>query len=451
MDMEQGVSGVDSHDAAAERAVLRLLLDDADSTALAHTRRRLQVEDFYVENHRSVYSAIIALDEAGEPVESAAVGARLRGMPWSGDAPTLYLSELFDLNVASTSLSFYVENVKEHAARRSVALLGIRAQKLARESGETEISDVIEGMRTTLDDIALERVDDDIPQFEDILGGALQEVQQLQAGGGVSGVPSGFADLDRTLLGFKPGQMITLAARPGLGKSALALDIARHAAIRQNKGVLVFSLEMSRLELGMRALAAEAYVDSKRLSTRDGLTPSDWEKLQRAAERMGSAKLGIDDDATVTIADIRAKAKTWQQTQPLDLIVIDYLQLMSPVVRSPSRQQEVSEISRAVKLLAKELGCPVIALSQLNRGPETRTDKRPVISDLRESGSIEQDSDIVLLLHREDAYDPESPRAGTADCIIAKHRAGSVGEIELAFLGPYCRFESVSHRTSASE
>jgi replicative DNA helicase len=444
VDGEQSVSATDSHDAAAERAVLRLLLTDSDSTALAQVRRRLQVEDFYVNNHRSVYSAVIALDEAGEPVESVAVGSRLRNMPWSGEPPALFLSELLDLNVASTSLTFYVEAVKEHAARRSVALLGVRAQQLARESGDTQVGEVIEVMRSTLDSIALERVDDDIPQLADILGGTLQEVQQLQSGGGVRGVPSGFTDLDRKLLGFKPGQMITLAARPGLGKSAFALDIARHAAIRQNKGVLVFSLEMSRLELGMRALAAEAYVDSHRLSTKEGLTPSDWEKLQRAAERMGNAKLGIDDDATVTIADIRAKAKTWAQTQPLDLIVIDYLQLMTPVVRSPSRQQEVSEISRAVKLLAKELECPVIALSQLNRGPETRTDKRPVISDLRESGSIEQDSDIVLLLHREDAYDPESPRAGTADCIIAKHRAGGVGEVELAFLGPFCRFENVA-------
>ncbi len=268
-------------------------------------------------------------------------------------------------------------------------------------------------------------------------------MEEIEAAGhrgeGMVGVPTGFAELDRLTNGLHPGQMIVLAARPAIGKSTLALDIARSASIKHGLTSVIFSLEMSRNEITMRMLSAEARVPLQNMR-KGQMRDEDWQKLAATMGKISSAPLFIDDSPNMSLMEIRAKCRRLKQRHDLKLVIIDYLQLMSSGKRVESRQQEVSEFSRALKLLAKELEVPVIAISQLNRGAEQRTDKKPMLSDLRESGAIEQDADVVILLHREDAYERESPRAGEADLIVAKHRNGPTDTIVVAFQGQYARF-----------
>ncbi|SCK18527.1 replicative DNA helicase [Streptomyces sp. AmelKG-D3] len=259
--------------------------------------------------------------------------------------------------------------------------------------------------------------------------------------GELTGVPTGFTDLDSLTLGLQPGQLILIAGRPAMGKSTLGLDIARAASLKHKLFTAFFSLEMSRKELHMRLLSAEGSVGLHHI--RSGvLTDDSWERMARAKARIDAGNLLLDDSPELTVLSIRTKARRLKQRGKLDLVVIDYLQLLQygGGRRPESRQQEVSDISRELKLMAKELEVPVIALSQLNRGPEQRTDKKPQVSDLRESGSLEQDADVVILLHREDQYEKESPRAGEADLIVGKHRNGPTAIITTAFQGHYSRF-----------
>jgi replicative DNA helicase len=255
----------------------------------------------------------------------------------------------------------------------------------------------------------------------------------------MTGVPTGFADLDALTNGLHAGQMIVIAARPAIGKSTLALDFARAAAVKHGLATVMFSLEMSRNEVTMRLLSAEARVSLQSMRTGQ-LGDDDWTRLARRMSEVVDAPLFIDDSPNMSMMEIRSKCRRLKQRHDLKMVIIDYLQLMSSPRRVENRQQEVSEMSRSLKLLAKEIEVPVIAISQLNRGPEQRTDKRPLLSDLRESGSIEQDSDVVILLHREDYYEHESPRAGEADLIVAKHRNGPTATVTVAFQGHYSRF-----------
>jgi replicative DNA helicase len=269
---------------------------------------------------------------------------------------------------------------------------------------------------------------------------ALSEIEAISnRGGEMIGVPTGFVDLDSLTNGLHPGQLIILAARPALGKSTLGLDICRNASIKHGLSSVIFSLEMSRNEIVMRLLSAEAQIPLHHM--RSGtMSEGDWAKLASKMGTVSEAPLFIDDSPNMTLMEIRAKCRRLKQRHDLRLVVVDYLQLMTSGKRVESRQQEVSEFSRSLKLLAKELEVPVIAISQLNRGAEQRQDKRPMLADLRESGSLEQDADVVVLLHREDAYERESPRAGEADFIIAKHRNGPTGLVTVAFQGHYSRF-----------
>lgn len=271
------------------------------------------------------------------------------------------------------------------------------------------------------------------------------EIEALNSHSDVmTGVPTGFAELDELTNGLHAGQMIIIAARPAMGKSTLALDIARSAAIKNKLTTAFFSLEMSQMEIVMRLLSAEASVQLKRIRN-GGMTNEDWDRLQRKLGAIEDAPLFIDDSPNLTMMEIRAKARRLKQRHDLKLVIIDYMQLMSSGRRVESRQLEVSEFSRQIKLLAKELEIPVIALSQLNRGPEMRQDRKPMLSDLRESGSLEQDADIVLLLHREDAYDRDSPRVGEADMIVAKNRNGPTSTIVTSFQGHLSRFVDMPH------
>ncbi|HEU4567093.1 MAG TPA: replicative DNA helicase, partial [Marmoricola sp.] len=293
--------------------------------------------------------------------------------------------------------------------------------------------------------ITEKRQAEDYAPLSDIMEATLDEIEAISnRDGQMVGVPTGFADLDELTNGLHGGQMVIVAARPAMGKSTLGLDFCRAASIHNNMTSVIFSLEMTKSEITMRLLSAEAKIPLNHI--RNGpMHDDDWTKLARKMGEVSGAPMFIDDSPNMTMMEIRAKARRLKQRHDLKLIVIDYLQLMTSGKKVESRQLEVSEFSRQIKLLAKELDVPIVALSQLNRGPEQRSDKRPMMSDLRESGSIEQDADIVMLLHREDAYEKESSRPGEADIIVAKHRNGPTRDVTVLFQGHYSRFVDMAH------
>ena len=302
------------------------------------------------------------------------------------------------------------------------------------------MEDLVNQAQSEIYRVASQNAKDDYVGLSDSLEDAIREIESAQnRGGDMTGIATGFTDLDSYTHGLHPGQLIIVAARPAVGKSTFALDIARHAAVKQKKATIFFSLEMGRAEIAMRMLSAESsiYLQSMRKGT---VTEADWAKLASVRGSINDAPLFIDDSPNMSLVEIRAKCRRLAQQVDLKMVVIDYIQLMSSGKKVESRQQEVSEFSRALKLLAKELGIPVVALSQLNRQAEQSKDKRPEISHLRESGSLEQDADVVVLLHREGIYERDHPRAGEADIILAKQRNGPTGTVVVAFHGQYSRF-----------
>jgi replicative DNA helicase len=294
-------------------------------------------------------------------------------------------------------------------------------------------------------EVAQRRVTDSMSKIETLLKDNLDRLEALyERGEDITGTPTGFTDLDEILAGLQPSNLVVIGARPAMGKTAFALGLASNAAIESRKAVLVFSLEMGQLEVSQRILCAEARVDSSRVRT-GKLTDADWGKISHAVGRIADAPIYIDDNANITVMDIRAKARRLKsQLGDLGMIIIDYVQLMTGRSNAENRQVEVSEISRNLKILARELEVPVIALAQLNRGLEQRADKRPMLSDLRESGALEQDADIVMFLYRDEVYNPDSQDRGTAEIIIAKHRNGPVGKVRLAWLDHYTKFANMA-------
>ena len=339
----------------------------------------------------------------------------------------------------AANAGYYAEIVRDKAILRRLVEAGTRIAQLG-YAGEGQIDDVVDSAQAEVYKVTDRRAAVDYAPLGDIMSGVLDEIEAIgNREAGLYGVPTGFADLDDLTNGLHSGQMIIVAARPAMGKSTLALDFCRAASIHNNLTSCFFSLEMTRSEIMMRLLSAEAKVPLNHI--RNGtMRDDDWEKLARKMGQVSGAPMFIDDSPNMTMMEIRAKARRLKQRHDLKLIVIDYMQLMSSGKKVESRQLEVSEFSRNIKLLAKELECPIIALSQLNRGPEQRGDKRPMMSDLRESGSLEQDADMVILLHRDDVYEKESTRPGEADLLVVKHRNGPTRDLTVAFQGHYSRF-----------
>jgi replicative DNA helicase len=333
--------------------------------------------------------------------------------------------------------------VRERAVLRRLVDAGTKIVQLG-YSQDGEVDAIVNEAQAEVYKVAERRTAEDYVPLRDIIEGTVDEIESAgHRGEGVIGVPTGFFELDELTQGLHGGQMIVIAARPAVGKSTFALDFARSASIKNNMTAVFFSLEMGRNEIAMRLLSAEASIALQDLR-KGTIQDEQWSKIATTMGRLNDAPLFIDDSPNMSLMEIRAKCRRLKQKHDLKLVVLDYLQLMSSGKKVESRQQEVSEFSRALKLLAKELDVPVIALSQLNRGSEQRTDKKPMISDLRESGSIEQDADMVILLHREDIYDKESARAGEADVIVAKHRNGPTKTIVVAFQGHYSRFSNMA-------
>ncbi len=408
--------------------------------AIADVVELLRGHDFYRPAHETIYEAILDLYGRGEPADPLTVADSLQkagDLGRVGGAP--YLHTLVNYVPTAANAAYYAEIVRERAILRRLVEAGTRIVQMG-YGADGEVDDIVDTAQAEVYAVTERRTSEDYLPLSEIMEGALDEIEAIGSHGGqMVGVPTGFADLDALTNGLHPGQMIVVAARPAVGKSTLGLDLARAAAIKHQLTTVLFSLEMSRNEITMRLLSAEARVPLHHMRSGQ-MTDEDWNRIARRTGEVSSAPLFIDDSPNMTMMEIRAKCRRLKQRHELRLVIVDYLQLMTSGKRVESRQQEVAEFSRALKLLAKELDVPVVAVAQLNRGPEQRQDKKPLLSDLRESGSIEQDSDMVLLLHREDAYERESPRAGEADFIVAKHRNGPTATITVAFQGHYSRF-----------
>jgi len=430
-------------DMAAEQSVLGSMLISKD--AIADVAETVRGVDFYRPSHETIYDAIIDIWGRSEPVDMITVAAELqkRGeLARIGGAP--YLHTMAANVPIAANASYYAEIVREKAILRRLVDAGTKIVQIG-YAGEGDVDDIVDNAQAEVYKVTDKRSAEDYAPLSAIMDGVLDEIEAIgNREAGLYGVPTGFADLDDLTNGLHSGQMIIIAARPAMGKSTLALDLCRAASIHNNLASVFFSLEMTRSEITMRLLSAEAKVPLNHI--RNGnMSDDDWHQLARKMGEISGAPMFIDDSPNMTMMEIRAKARRLKQRHDLKLVVIDYMQLMSSGKKVESRQLEVSEFSRQIKLLAKELELPVIALSQLNRGPEQRGDKRPMMSDLRESGSLEQDADMVILLHREDVYEKESTRPGEADLIVAKHRNGPTRDITVAFQGHYSRFVDMAH------
>jgi replicative DNA helicase len=426
------------HDIAAEQCVLGGMLLSKD--AISDVLEVIRPHDYYRPAHQLVHEVVLDLYGRGEPADAVTVAAELtkRGdLTRVGGAP--YLHTLIASVPTAANAGYYARIVRERAILRRLVEVGTRIVQLG-YSGDGDADELLDRAEAEIYGVSDRRVSEDYHPLSEIMPAALDEIEAIGSrGGALTGVPTGFSDLDALTNGLHPGQMIVIAARPALGKSTLALDLARAATVKHGLPTVIFSLEMGRNEITMRLLSAEARVPLHSMRTGQ-MSDEDWTRLARRMSEVVEAPLYIDDSPNMSMMEIRAKCRRLKQRHDLKLVIIDYLQLMSSPKRVENRQQEVSEMSRSLKLLAKELDVPVIAVAQLNRGPEQRTDKKPMLSDLRESGSIEQDADMVILLHREDAYERESPRAGEADFIVAKHRNGPTATVTVAFQGHFSRF-----------
>ncbi|MGY0482078.1 replicative DNA helicase [Mycobacteroides abscessus] len=431
-------------DVAAEQSVLGGMMLSKD--AIADVLEKLRPHDFYRPNHQSVYEAILDLYGRGEPADAVTVAAELdrRGqLRRVGGAP--YLHTLISTVPTAANAGYYAGIVAEKALLRRLVEAGTRVVQYGYAGAEgADVAEVVDRAQAEVYDVTDRRMSEDYVPLEELLQPTMDEIDAIASVGGISkGVPTGFTDLDEITNGLHPGQMIIVAARPGVGKSTLGLDFMRSCSIKHQLPSVIFSLEMSKTEIVMRLLSAEAKI--KLGDMRSGrMSDDDWTRLARRMSEISEAPLYIDDSPNLTMMEIRAKARRLNQKAGLKLVVVDYLQLMTSGKKHESRQQEVSEFSRNLKLLAKELEVPVIAISQLNRGPEQRTDKRPQVSDLRESGSLEQDADMVILLHRPDAFERDDPRGGEADLILGKHRNGPTATITVAHQLHLSRFTNMA-------
>lgn len=428
-------------DMLAEQSTLGGML--LSQEAVAEVFEQVKAADFYAPKHELIFEAIVNLYSKGEPTDVITVTDELvksGNLVRAGGAD--YLHTLTSIVPTAASSAFYAAIVKEKSILRHLVEVGTRIAQMG-YSNEGEVEDLVNSAQAEVYGVARANAADEFSTLGDSLQAAIDDIELAQnRGGELVGVPTGFAELDELTHGLHPGQLIIVAARPAVGKSTLAVDFIRNAAIRYNKPAIFFSLEMGRSEIAMRMLSAETSIPLQ--SMRKGMVDnSDWTKIVSVRGQLNSAPLYIDDSPNLTLVEIRAKCRRLVKQYGLKLIVIDYLQLLTSGKKVESRQQEVSEFSRSLKLLAKELNLPVIAISQLNRQSEQTKDKKPDISQLRESGSLEQDADVIILLHREGIGEKDHPRSGEADLILAKQRNGPTGTITVAFQGRYSRFANM--------
>lgn len=436
------VNKVQPNDTIAEQAVLGSML--VDTEAVISAVEILKPEDFYREDNREIYAAMLELYSYGKHIDMITLmeQLRLRGsLERVGN--NQYIATLID-NVPTTSnIENYVKIVEEKSVLRKLIKAANDILKLGYAQTE-EVDSIIEQAEKQVFDVVQNRNSKGYASMKEILVTAFDMIETMyQNKNKVSGIESGFIDLDNKISGLNPSDLIIVAARPAMGKSAFVLNIANFVAMHMKTPVMIFSLEMSKEQMVSRILSSESEIDSMKLRNAN-FDSEDWLKLGETSGKLSDVPLYIDDTPGLSASELRAKCRKAKLEKNIGLVIIDYLQLMESKSRgNTSRQQEISDISRSLKILAKELKVPVIALSQLSRATESRTDHRPMLSDLRESGAIEQDADIVMFLHREDYYDPETEKKNVAEVIIAKNRNGETGTVELAWLGQYTKFANL--------
>lgn len=424
----------------AEQSVIGSML--LDKNAISTVSEILHGDDFYKDAHHVIYDAIMELYDKDEPADLVTVVDNLRD---SGKLEAVggitYLTNLVSSVPTTANVKYYAKIVEDKSTLRK--LIKSSSEVMDGCYSSDDVSDIIEKAEKDIFSISQKATSHDFEPMSALLERGFDEIERLYKNrGAVTGVPSGFAELDSKTSGFQKGDLILIAARPSMGKTAFALNIAEYAGMRDDKTVALFSLEMSKEQLAQRMICSEANIDMLKLRT-GNLDEDDWVRLAKGAGPLASAKIYIDDTPAISVTEMRSKCRRLKIEKGLDLVIIDYLQLMQSRDRAENRQQEVSEISRSLKALAKEMDVPVIACAQLSRAPEARTDHRPMLSDLRESGSIEQDADIVMFLYRDEYYNKETDKKNIAEVIISKQRNGPTGTVELAFIGKYTKFGNI--------
>jgi replicative DNA helicase len=434
------------HNAEAERTVLgAVLLDNAAFNAAAEVLTR---DDFYREAHRRIFDAMAALAERSQPIDLVTLKDELvRGSSLESVGGATYLGGLLDGLPRVTNVEQWSRIIKEKSVLRNLIHAGNRIVQSAYEA-EDEASVILDQAEKTIFDIAERRIRQGFVGIREIVKESFRTIDQLsQSREMVTGIPTGFVDIDEMTSGLQRGDLVIVAARPAMGKTSFCLNLAQNASLRAGETVGIFSLEMSKEQLVLRMLCSDARVDAHRLRT-GNLQEKDWARLAKAYADLSGSRIFIDDSATLTPLEMRAKCRRLKAEHGLGMLVVDYLQLMSGSGKVENRQQEISSISRSLKGLAKELSVPVVALSQLSRAPEARTDRRPQLADLRESGALEQDADVVMFIYREEEHKPTDENRGIAEIIIGKQRNGPTGSRRLAFIKEFTRFENLEWRPS---
>lgn len=440
--MEEAVlKRVMPHSIEAEQSVISSMLLDREAVVAAS--EILHGEDFYSKQYGIIFDAMVELYTDGKPIDLITLQEKLREKDVPPEISSLeFMKDLLVIVPTSANIKQYVNIVSEKATLRKLIRLN---EEIAQNcyAGTENLEFILDDTEKRIFEICQHRNTTDFVPIREVVANAMHKIELASRNNGsVTGIATGFLDLDYRTAGMQPSDLVLIAARPSMGKTAFVLNIAQYVAFKQNKAVAIFSLEMSKEQLINRMLSLESKVSGQNIRTGQ-LSDSEWEKLAETAGIIGQSNLMIDDTPGITIAELRSKCRKFKLERGLDMIIIDYLQLMSGGGRSESRQQEISEISRSLKAIARELNVPVLALSQLSRAVEQRPDHRPMLSDLRESGAIEQDADVVMFLYRDDYYNKETDKPGVAEVIIAKQRNGPIGTVELAWLADYTKFANL--------
>jgi replicative DNA helicase len=428
----------------AEQSVIGSLL--IDKNAMVRAIEILRPDSFYRDAHRFIFEAILELFDRGEPVDLVTTTETLRKAgKLEAVGGSVYVADLINSVPTAANLEYYAKIVEEKATLRRLIDAGTRIVSSSFEAVEN-VDQILDRAEKSIFEIALKRTREGFHRLDEVLKSVLDKIDRLYGKKeNLTGIPTGFTDLDNLTAGFQNSDLIIVAARPSVGKTALALNIAQNAALRHKIPVAIFSMEMSKDQLAQRMLCSEAEIDALRLKTAT-LPDAGWKRLTRALSKLSEAPIYVDDTAAITATEIRAKCRRLKIEKGLGLVVIDYLQLMSGRGRVENRVQEISEITRSLKTLARELDIPVVSLSQLSRAVMQRQDRTPMLSDLRESGEIEQTADVVIFIHRDDYYNPQSEKGNLAEIIISKQRNGPIGTVELVFRKDIAKFVNKESR-----
>lgn len=432
------------HSIEAEQSVIGSMLMDREAIVVAS--ELISGEDFYNKQYGVLYETMIELNDAGSPVDLVTLQNKLKEKDVPPEVSSLeFVRDLITAVPTSANIKYYANIVAEKATLRRLIRLN---EEIANNcyAGKESLEYILDDTEKRVFQLVQKRSTEDFVPVRQIVMNAIDKIETAARNkGSVTGIPTGFTDLDYRTAGMQPSDLILVAARPSMGKTAFELNLAQYMAFKKNLTVALFSLEMSKEQLVNRMFSLESNVDAQKLRTGQ-LNDQEWERLIESAGTIGKSKLIIDDTPGISIAELRSKCRKYKLEHDLSIIMIDYLQLMTGSGRSESRQQEISDISRSLKALARELNVPVVALSQLSRAVEQRPDHRPMLSDLRESGAIEQDADVVMFLYRDDYYNHDSDKKGISEVIIAKQRNGPIGTVELAWLPEYTKFANLEHK-----